>query len=104
MPASGQLYIALPSQTFKQHICAWLGSIHNYYVLKSKSLNKPLKNSNPQNVQEIVHNSKEERREQEREKYYLKEVKICIRRTVAKVQEITLNPTRTYSTSKIASK
>lgn len=54
VPVNGNSYIALTSHASKQHICDWMGSILECYVLRSKSLNDPFENVDSQNVLEAV--------------------------------------------------
>lgn len=68
MPFNEKFYAALTSQAFKQYICDWLRSIHKSYVMDSKSLNKPLKTFDYQNLLKTFRDCDEEQKAQQTDK------------------------------------
>lgn len=78
MQIIGKFYIAVTRHAFKQYSCDWLGSIHNGYVLQSKSLNDAFENFDTQNVSKLFTTATKSKMRWKRRGYHLKEVKICI--------------------------
>lgn len=57
MSSNGKVYFAATSHIFREHICGWLGSVHNWYVLEHAWIDAPCQCSCKANILEAVNDS-----------------------------------------------
>lgn len=59
MSSNGKLCAVIAFNVFQKFICRWLGSVHDCYILQSRSVDDSFETFETSNIGEVVHESDE---------------------------------------------